>query len=60
MAEASVSEPAKPKRHLAFVQVVFRKFGEAFDLGGESVIGLAGFGLMFKVPRFADVDWPHL
>ena len=60
MAEANVTEAAKPKRHSAFVQVVFRKFGEAFDLGGKAVIGLAGFGSMFKVSRFADVDWPHL
>ena len=60
MAEANVTEAAKPKRHSAFVQVVFRKFGEAFDPGGKAVVGLAGFGSVFKARRFADIDWSHL
>ncbi len=60
MTEARGPEAAKPKRHSAFAQVIFRKFGEAFDLGGKAVVGLAGFGSMFKARRFADVDWPHL
>ena len=60
MTDAGTSGATKPKRHSAFAQVVFRKFGEAFDLGGKAVVGLAGFGSVFKVRRFADVDWPHL
>ena len=51
---------AKPKKHSAFAQVVFRRFGEAFDLGGKAVVGLAGFGSAFKARHFVDVDWPHL
>ena len=39
---------------------MFRKFGEAFDLGGKAVVGLAGLGSVFKARRFVDVDWPHL
>ena len=60
MAETGPSGGGKPKRHSAFAQVVFRKFGEAFDLGGKAVVGLAGFGAAFKVRRLVDVDWPHL
>ena len=55
-----MAEADKPKKHSAFAQVVFRKFGEAFDLGGKAVVGLAGFGSAFKARRFVDVDWPHL
>ena len=55
-----MAEADNPKKHSAFAQVVFRKFGEAFDLGGKAVVGLAGFGSAFKPRRFVDVDWPHL
>ena len=55
-----MAEAGEPKTHSAFAQVVFRKFGEAFDLGGKAVVGLAGFGSAFKARRFVDVDWPHL
>ena len=50
----------KPKRHSAFAQVVFRKFGEAFDLGGKAVVGLAGLGSALNAHRLEDVDWARL
>ena len=48
MAEASASEVAKPKKHSAFVQTVFRKSGETLDLGGKALIGISGLGPALK------------
>ena len=38
-------EPAPAKTHMAFVQVVYRKTGEALDLAGKGVFGLSGLSL---------------
>jgi hypothetical protein len=43
------------KKHSAFYQVVFRKTGEAFDLGGKAVIGLSGLGSLLQ--GSARIDW---
>jgi hypothetical protein len=49
---------AIPKKHSAFYQVVFRKTGEAFDLGGKALIGLSGLGSLLQ--GAARVDWVGL
>ena len=50
----------KPKKHSPFAQVVFRKTGEAFDLGGKALVGLAGLGSAVGAHRLQDVGWLRL
>jgi hypothetical protein len=49
---------AGPKTHSAFYRVVFRRTGEAFDLGGKPVIGLSGLGS--RRQGAARIDWVGL
>jgi hypothetical protein len=52
-----LAEAANPKKHSAFYQVVFRKSGEAFDLGGKALIGLSGLGSLLQARGSGPVDW---
>jgi hypothetical protein len=59
MSEGLAAE-ARPKRRSAFYQVVFRKSGEAFDLGGKALIGLSGLGALLQAHGSGPVDWVGL
>ena len=57
MPDGQRADPDKPKKHAPFYQVVFRKSGEAADLGGKALIGLSGLGSLLQAHSVARVDW---
>ena len=57
MAEAGATEAVKPKKHSPFIQTLFRKSGEATDLGGKALIGLSGLSHVLGDHSFQHLDW---
>jgi len=60
MADGLGEAAARPKKHSAFYQVVLRKSGEAFDLGGKALIGLSALGSLLQAHGSGPVDWVGL
>ena len=56
MAEAGATEAVKPKKHSPFIQTLFRKSGEATDLGGKALIGLSGLSHVLGDHSFQHLD----
>ena len=59
MAEGDPTQAAL-KKHSPFYQMVFRKTGEVFDLGGKALIALSGLGSLLQAYGAARVDWLSL